>query len=269
MPKIVLANGEFGTAGYEFDPVVLDLNLETFLWRLLLLTALAYFVWNDNISINIGYFSIQKTEMSQQFVPQKTDVFGLLDYHAARNNGLLLDNAPINNITFAIDPSFSKRNSIAPDTVNQRMQHCLDFVKRFSPVAIAEMRRFGVPASILLAQALLASDAGADPRAVVTNNFFLRSCNSGSCNSDHLEELDFSADALQLDVYPNLWGSFRDQSQFFKREAPYSSLIKYRKKDLKSWAQALDAGAYSGDRLYGRKLLALIHNLELQRFDGR
>lgn len=269
MPKIILANGDYGTAGYEFEPAVVDINLETFLWRLLLLTALAYFIWNDNISINIGHFAIQKPAMAQQFLPSKTDFFGLLDFHAAQNKGLFQENEPINNLTFATGPSASKRQTIATESVNQRIQCCNDFVKQFSPVAIAEMRRFGIPASILLAQALLASDAGTDSRALKTNNFFLKNCENNACTAFHLEEFDLLKDTTHLDVYPNLWGSFRAQSHFLSNQAPYLALIKSHKKDIRSWTTALDTTAYSKDKQYGKKLLALIYTLKLDKFDSR
>ena len=245
---------------YQSDSISEEALLENFLWKLLLLTAMAYFVWSEKIAINIGPFSIQKTEIEQEFSLQKTGLLTLLGFNTEPRYGVMLESDLVDNLTFAIDPSFAKRHNINAATVDQRMQQCSLFVKRFRPVAIAEMRRFGIPASILLAQALLASNAGEDEIACKTNNFFLRNCSDPDCALDHEMAPASLEDAAFVEVFPNLWGSFRSQSLYLRGTEPFSNLLG---KDFQTWANALELSGYSTDPAYGKKLIALIYALKL------
>jgi hypothetical protein len=247
---------------FPMDQQVESPQLESFCWKLLLLSAMAYFVWSEKISIDIGFFSIRKAELRDQFERQSADFFGLLGFDSRSETGVRLDEEVFQNTTFAIDPSYAHRKHIDEITVDQCREKCRLFVKRYSPVAIAEMRRYGVPASILLAQSLLASDAGCDEQVQSCNNFFLRTCDNSFCKRQHIALGD---DAL--DVFPNLWGSFRAQSLFFKNAEVFAYLIERHNHDPHTWAKALDTTGYSTDPLYGAKLRALVKSMSLEVFD--
>ena len=269
MSGIRPTEGTIGAAAYHWAPSRDENRLEPFFWKLLCLSALAYFVWSDTISIGIGPLSIQKTDIQRHLAHQKTDFFTLMGFYDEKRAVILLDEADLDNLSFAIDPTCAERYGIGEAQVQEHMQRCSLFVKHFSPVAIAEMRRYGVPASILLAQALLASNAGANEMAVKTNNFFQRVCQSTHCNAIHFTDPDVDDPAMQVDAFSNLWESFRAQSLFLRRTAPYSSLFQLGRKDYKSWAEGLAAGGYSPDEQYGGKLLAIIQSLHLEAFDQR
>lgn len=256
-------------ASFRFEVAPEEKKMEPFLWKLLMLTALTYFIWSEKISIDIGPFSVRKTMVEQQFSQRKTDFMSLLGFHETRNTGVLLDNQVIDNLTFALDPTYQERYEIPGDVVQPRMERCALFVKRFSPVAIAEMRCYGIPASILLAQALLASDAGENDQSVKANNFFQRPCKAGQCRSDHFPlTVDPEATGL-MDVFPNLWGSFRAQSLYLKNTAPYAILVSAGNHDYRKWADYLNKAGYSTDAQYGEKLVALVYSLHLDRYDRR
>jgi len=262
--------GTISDASYHIEADDYGHKLESLLWKLLLLSALAYFVWSDAISIGLGPVSIEKTEMQRHFEQQKTDLFGLLGFYNGKGRSIQLEEEALDNLTFVIDPSYAGRFAITEEQVQENMQRCSLFVKRFSPVAVAEMRRYGVPASIMLAQALLASNAGDDPISRETNNFFFRSCQPTSCNAAHFSDLASDEDqAAVIDVYPNLWGSFRAQSLFLKQTVPFSGLFQLEKNDFRAWAMGLQSGGYSMDVRYGDKLIAIIQGLQLEAFDAR
>ncbi len=250
-------------AAFPSDQTTGNRELEPFFWKLLLLSAMAYFVWSEKVSIDIGFVAIRKAELSDQFERQTTDFFGLLGLGSKSGAGVRIEEGAVNNLTFVLDPGYAHRYQIDDETVRQSREQCRQFVKQFSPVAIAEMRRFGVPASILLAQSLLASDAGADALTLQTNNFFLRTCHNEPCRAKHT---DLAGD-VEVDVFPNLWGSFRAQSVFFKNADGFRTLLDRRNQNAHTWAKALDVLGYSTDPEYGAKILTLVKSMDLESFD--
>ncbi len=262
--------GNLSNAAHPYEAAPVENKLESFLWKLLLLSALAYFVWTDAISIGIGPMSIEKTAMQRHTGQQNSDLFSLLGFSREKQRPIQLEEGAWDNLTPVIDPGYAARFSVPNEQVEQAVERCSVFVKRFSPVAIAEMRRYGVPASVMLAQALLASNAGEDPICRETNNYFLRSCQPTACKAAHFTDLESMDDmATEVDVFPNLWGSFRAQSLFLKQTAPFSALFQLPRNDCRAWALGLESGAYSCDTQYGEKLLAVIQGLGLEAFDRR
>ncbi len=260
---------EKNVASYRFESAPVEEKVESFLWKLLLLSALAYFVWSERISIQIGPMTIRKTEVVEQLSRHKTDFLSLIGFQSHSTPSVVLEGDIADNLTFAIDPTYAERHGIEAATVQRSMQQCAFFVKRFSPVAIAEMRKYGVPASILLAQALLASNAGEAAVARETNNYFQRNCTLPHCQADHFPDPKDLENTALLDIYPNLWGSFRAQSHFFQHTEPYANLIQAGEMDFGVWANTLAVTGYSTDDQYAAKLLALIHALQLRSFDTR
>lgn len=269
MSTIRVSNGHLGADTYSAEDQRFQNQMESFLWKLLMLSALAYFVWSDTISIGIGPISIQKTEMGRRLAQRKTDILGVLGFEGKQQNAILLEENELDNLSFALDPGAAARFELSSDQVDMQILRCSQFVKNFSPIAIAEMRRYGVPASILLAQALLASNAGELPLARETNNFFLRPCQSSACKYQHFEDLETADEAAVMDVFPNLWGSFRAQSLYLRQTASFSNLFQGKKMDCQEWAEGLQNGGCNADRQYGKKLLAVIQALQLEAFDAR
>jgi len=67
--------------------------------------------------------------------------------------------------------------------------------------------------------------------------------------------------------YGNAWGSFRAHSQFLKTSKRYTSLFKLEPTDYRGWADGLAKNGYATDKKYGDKLIAVIKNMKLDRFD--
>ncbi|MEL6943556.1 MAG: glucosaminidase domain-containing protein, partial [Bacteroidota bacterium] len=122
------------------------------------------------------------------------------------------------------------------------------YIKRFAKVAIMEQQKFGIPASIKMAQGLLESQAGQSNLSKETNNHFGRIFNSES--------------------FGTAWESWRAHSQMMTHEnSKYRSLLRYGK-DYKSWAAGLDNLNYSDYANYGKALIQLIEQYEIHRLDG-
>lgn len=237
---------------------------ESVLWKLALLAALAYLVWSDRPLAILSEAPAQSggETFGWQWPFSKSK-------KAARAAQAQVTLAPdeLGNATFAIDPGFAQRHEVARAEVTARMAKCRDYVDRFAPVAMAEMRKFGIPASITLAQALLESDAGDSRLAREANNHFGIKCHAKRCKRGHC--INYADDSHKdfFVKYPNAWSSFRAHSQNLKNKPRYADLFELAPTDYRGWANGLAQAGYATDKRYGDKLIALIERFELSRFD--
>ena len=146
-------------------------------------------------------------------------------------------------------------------------QEQLNYIKRFSKVAQTEMEKFGIPASITLAQGLLESKAGASPLATKNNNHFGIKCFSKNCSKGHCRNFEDDSHKDFFRAYASAWESYRAHSQLLKREARYQVLFEHPIHDYKSWAHGLAKAGYATDPNYAHKLIRLIEKLNLHRYD--
>ena len=153
--------------------------------------------------------------------------------------------------------------SVTPEILRKR--NAPDYVQRFAPVAQAEMHKFGIPASIILAQALLESEAGNSELAVEANNHFGIKCFSKKCKQGHCMNASDDSHKDFFVKYSNAWSSFRAHSKFLKATPRYAALFK--KQDYRSWAKGLAAAGYATDKHYGEKLIQIVETLNLDKYD--
>jgi flagellum-specific peptidoglycan hydrolase FlgJ len=140
------------------------------------------------------------------------------------------------------------------------------FIDNFSNLAVSEMDRTGVPASITMAQAIIESRFGKSSLAMGTKNHFGIKCFLKSCKPGHcVNKFDDTHKDFFI-VYKNAGESFKDHSDFLMKHA-YRALLKYGK-DYKSWANGLQSYGYATDSEYGKKLIAVIERYELHRLDS-
>ncbi len=245
---------------------------ESLVWKLLLLTALTYFVWSDKISITFSPFGSSDTVEQGHAQRTSASLFSLASTSITTvknpaTRKLTLPKGQLQNSTLAIDPAFAVRNSVPATEVRERLTKCQEYVERFAPLAVAEMQKFGIPASVILAQGLLESDAGESPLAQKANNHFGVKCFSKQCHKGHC--LNFADDSHKdfFIKYTNAWGSFRAHSQFLKTSKRYAPLFKLDKSNYRAWANGLSQAGYATDKKYGEKLIAVIQNMKLERFD--
>lgn len=141
----------------------------------------------------------------------------------------------------------------------------LDYIDKYSGIAIKEMKRTGVPASITLAQGILESNAGQSVLATKGNNHFGIKCHNDW--KGKTMKMDDNAPKECFRVYPNAEASFRDHSDFLRSRDRYKSLFELKQTDYKGWARGLKKAGYATDPGYADKLITLIEDYELYRFD--
>lgn len=140
----------------------------------------------------------------------------------------------------------------------------IDYINRYKDIAVSEMNRFGIPASIKLAQALLESGNGNSYLAVQANNHFGIKC-GGGWNGKSVRRADDSPNDC-FRVYDNPEQSFKDHSQFLLRTR-YEKLFTLNKNDYKGWAKGLKEAGYATNPRYPELLIDLIERYELFKYD--
>ncbi len=141
-----------------------------------------------------------------------------------------------------------------------------DYIDRYKEVAIKEMKRSGVPASITLAQGILESDNGNSALAVKANNHFGIKCHDWSGRTYYHDD-DRPNECFRK--YKNASESFRDHSDFLTTQQRYSFLFEYKTTDYKSWAHGLKRAGYATHPKYDKLLIDIIEESELYKYDSR
>jgi flagellum-specific peptidoglycan hydrolase FlgJ len=165
------------------------------------------------------------------------------------------------------DQNKGKRSSEPDDLRLEKRRKQMKYVKRFAAVAQKEMDKYGIPASITLAQGLLESNVGESKLATRNNNHFGIKCFSRSCGKGHCSNFTDDSHKDFFRVYKNSWESYRAHSLLLKRGSRYSKLFQLRRNDYKGWAHGLKKAGYATDKRYAEKLINLIEDLELTRYD--
>lgn len=142
-----------------------------------------------------------------------------------------------------------------------------DYISKYSGLAVEQMKKYGIPASITLAQGLLESDAGRSTLALKCNNHFGIKCHSDWKGRKMYHDDDERQECFRC--YRNAEESFSDHSLFLVNGARYQSLFKLGATDYKGWAKGLKAAGYATSPTYATKLIELIERYGLDRFDGR
>ncbi len=250
---------------------------EPVLWKLLLLIGVSYLVWSEKLSIVLDLSPTVTPEQVEaggqkikaSLLPDFLSIYSKTEKKKEKlpRYGVTLAAGAQGNLTFAIDPGYANRHDVDPGAVNAAMANCIDYVERFAPVAVAEMRKYGIPASITLAQGLLESDAGQSKLARSTNNHFGMKCFSNRCKKGHCANFSDDSHKDFFVRYGNTWGSYRAHSQFLKNSKRYAHLFDLNDTDYRAWAHGLAKAGYATDKRYADKLITIINNLQLARYD--
>ena len=139
------------------------------------------------------------------------------------------------------------------------------YISQFSSLAVEEMYRSGVPASITLAQGLLESRYGLSELATKGNNHFGIKCHSDWKGKTMRVDDDRKNECFR--VYKDPEQSFADHSDFLRYSPRYHFLFDYPVTDYKAWAYGLRKAGYATDPEYPSKLIRLVEEYNLARFD--
>ena len=140
------------------------------------------------------------------------------------------------------------------------------YVSEWAPMAVREMYRSGVPASITLAQGILESRYGLSPLAADGNNHFGIKCHKDWTGKKQYHDDDEKGECFR--VYDSADESFRDHSDFLRYRDRYKFLFEFKTTDYKSWAYGLKKAGYATDPGYPDKLIKYIEDYKLYEYDS-
>lgn len=149
--------------------------------------------------------------------------------------------------------------------VSFEISNVQEYIDAFSEVAIREMKAYGIPASITLAQGLLESGFGRGELAMKTNNHFGIKCHAGWQGDYDFHDDDEKGECFRKYNHPMY--SYRDHSIFLTGRSRYAFLFDYRSSDYKKWANGLKKAGYATDKRYPQKLISLIEKYNLSYYD--
>jgi Muramidase (flagellum-specific) len=141
------------------------------------------------------------------------------------------------------------------------------YVDRFANVAQVEMKKYGIPASIKLAQGLIETNAGESRLSTKNNNHFGMKCFSKKCKKGHCSNFTDDSHKDFFRTYKSAWESYRSHSKMLVTNKRYQSLFKLAIADYRSWAKGLYKAGYATDKRYAEKLISIIEELNLQQYD--
>ena len=146
----------------------------------------------------------------------------------------------------------------------QKNQVVLDYIDTYKELAIEEMRRTGVPASIKLAQGIHETQAGKSVLVLKSNNHFGIKCKSVWSGDKVYHDDDARGECFRS--YPTSLDSYRDHSDFLKNSQRYAFLFEMDPTDYKGWAYGLKKAGYATNIKYSQILIRIIEEYNLQNY---
>jgi len=140
------------------------------------------------------------------------------------------------------------------------------YIKTYSKIATEQMNKYKIPASIILAQGIVESGAGASNLALKSNNHFGIKCHQDWSGKKVYHDDDKKNECFRK--YKNVVDSYKDHSEFLSKRGRYSFLFRLPKNDYIKWSYGLKKAGYATDPKYPNKLINMIESYDLWKFDG-
>ena len=140
------------------------------------------------------------------------------------------------------------------------------YIDQYKDIAIEQMMRYHIPASITLAQGLLESGAGRSELTRNSNNHFGIKCNNNWTGRRTYHDDDAKNDCFR--VYDSAYDSYEDHSKFLSGNQRYRPLFQLKTTDYKGWAKGLKACGYATSPVYAEKLVEIIQLYKLYQYDS-
>lgn len=140
-----------------------------------------------------------------------------------------------------------------------------EYIARYSSIAVEHQEKYGIPASITLAQGILESNSGNGRLAVEANNHFGIKCKRNWTGATISHDDDAAGECFRK--YHSAEESYEDHANFIDTQPRYDSLFRYSETDYASWARGLKAAGYATDPQYAEKLIRVIEENKLYLYD--
>lgn len=155
--------------------------------------------------------------------------------------------------------------SIAAQAQMKWNQQYQTYIDQYKDLAIEQMLRYRIPASITLAQGLFESAAGRSDLVRQGNNHFGIKCHTSWMGPKQYHDDDARGECFR--VYSDAKESYEDHSQFLARQSRYACLFNLNTSDYKGWARGLKQCGYATNPQYANKLIQIIELYKLHEYD--
>lgn len=139
-----------------------------------------------------------------------------------------------------------------------------NYINQYKELAIKEMMRTGVPASIKLAQGILETGGGQSDLASNAFNHFGIKCKTEWTGDRMFHDDDAKGECFRK--YATVEDSYYDHSQFLATRPPYAFLFKLDPTDYEGWAKGLKKAGYATNPAYPQMLIKIIVENHLQQY---
>lgn len=143
----------------------------------------------------------------------------------------------------------------------------IEYINKYDEIAVDQMKKYKIPASITLAQGLLESGAGKSELARKSNNHFGIKCGSSWRGPSVRHDDDAPKECFR--AYYNPIQSYEDHSKFLANGKRYAFLFDLKITDYRGWAKGLKKAGYATSPTYATKLIQIIEDYELYKYDSR
>lgn len=157
-------------------------------------------------------------------------------------------------------------------SIDNPYEASLQYINEYKDLAIVEMHRSGIPASITLAQGLIESRYGTSGLATKANNHFGIKCKSYWTGMTYLhkdDDFDKQGNLIQscFRAYNSSVDSYIDHSNFLMRTPWYQELFQYDNTDYVNWALGLKKCGYATNPKYAEMLINKVNQFQLYQYD--
>lgn len=141
------------------------------------------------------------------------------------------------------------------------------YIAQYNAVAMANMKAYGIPASIILAQGILESGSGKGDLALTANNHFGIKCHNDWTGDKVYKDDDSLQECFRK--YNQASESYQDHAMVLTGKKRYANLFILPKGDYKAWAKGLRDAGYATDPRYPEKLISYIETYNLSQYDTK
>jgi LysM repeat protein len=156
---------------------------------------------------------------------------------------------------------------IIDSSLGQKRMTTEEYINKYKDIAIKKMEKYGIPASITLAQGILESGSGNSKLAKKANNHFGIKCHNDWYGRKFYMDDDEKHECFRKYSKPE--DSFRDHSLFLTQRGRYSFLFNYDITDYKKWAYGLKKAGYATNNKYPQLLINIIDKYKLYQYDSK
>lgn len=154
----------------------------------------------------------------------------------------------------------AKKSNLSKEDLVQR------YISRFKKTAIQESNKYNIPASIILAQGIIESNAGQSRLARRENNHFGIKCRANCIGCKCANYADDDPNDM-FRVYKSAWESYRDHSKLIVNTPRYKKLLRLKRTDYKGWSHGLQKAGYATNKQYAKILINIIQKYKLHKYD--